>query len=744
MKPGHSCRFGIIGDPRSHPCQVPDIWLVCLVNLTAVSVGGDLPGENNNVWVHTSTLLAADPCHTAVEPAWRFRQPDWSHMAIRGIRLRAAALVAAIAATGTALVSAMPTATAVEVIVIDGRGFGHGVGLSQDGAYWMARAGRSDQQILQHFFPGAKPGKGGGPVRVPLGSGSASTVAFADGGIIRAGGRELAIPPGSTVTVKAGAGVATATLTVKAAAPGTTAAPALDPVAVGEPAAKDSSPINVGGRGFSVVVAQAGPDTTTTNPAPATPLTTASPVAPPTVIDGATTTSAPPLTASPSSVDPAGETLPPTLEDASGNAATGGGGKAVTSTTAAPLPRSGPGAATAGTTSTSTVDASTGPTTTVAANALTGPTVALSTSTTMAFGGKKYRGTIEFQGMSSGMKITTVIDVEDYLRGMGEIRDPRWPQASLRAQAIAARTYALDTMNKAGEVCPTQRCQVYLGAQAEYPAMDQAVAATAGQVLTYGGKLILAFYSASGGGTIATPTEAFGPSNVTIPYLRAGSYLTGDVQRWEVRVGLAEMARRLGYPGTANGVTVSKVGPSGRPLEVTMTGSAGPRSWTGIQFDRSLGLRSNQFSFRREQAATAPTLPPIVEDLPTAAQAELITGTTTTTATSATATSAVEVTSTPSSLSSSVDSSTTPESSTAGSTSSTTNVAPPSAGDSSSSIAAPVAADGTGQAALGSGDASESSQSPIERHKLPLAAGLGGVCLVGAAALMARRFHLEE
>ena len=81
------------------------------------------------------------------------------------------------------------------------------------------------------------------------------------------------------------------------------------------------------------------------------------------------------------------------------------------------------------------------------------------------------------------LRLVNHVDVEQYLRGMGEVRDPGWPASALRAQAIAARTYALRAMAGGGQLCDTQQCQVYLGAQAEYGAMDKAVTATRGQVV---------------------------------------------------------------------------------------------------------------------------------------------------------------------------------------------------------------------------------------------------------------------
>src|SRR5690606_36952158 len=89
--------------------------------------------------------------------------------------------------------------------------------------------------------------------------------------------------------------------------------------------------------------------------------------------------------------------------------------------------------------------------------------------------GARYRGVVEAAAGGDGLRVVNELDVEQYLRGMGEVRNPSWPQASLQAQAVAARTYALRAMRANGEICATQRCQVYLGQQAEYAAMDEAV-----------------------------------------------------------------------------------------------------------------------------------------------------------------------------------------------------------------------------------------------------------------------------
>src|SRR4051794_19009300 len=76
---------------------------------------------------------------------------------------------------------------AVPVLVIDGKGFGHGVGMAQDGAFWMAKAGATTAQVLGHFYPGTRVATSGGTVRVAVeqAAGPDVTVAFPGGGEVR-------------------------------------------------------------------------------------------------------------------------------------------------------------------------------------------------------------------------------------------------------------------------------------------------------------------------------------------------------------------------------------------------------------------------------------------------------------------------------------------------------------------------------------------------------------------------------
>ncbi|HEX7277140.1 MAG TPA: SpoIID/LytB domain-containing protein, partial [Acidimicrobiales bacterium] len=157
-----------------------------------------------------------------------------------------------------------------------------------------------------------------------------------------------------------------------------------------------------------------------------------------------------------------------------------------------------------------------------------------------------------------------------------------------------------------GTLCDDDRCQVYLGAAVEYPEMDEAVAATDGEVLTYGGALASTVYSASGGGVTATPQEGFGTDGTDFPYLRAAPYEVADPPVWTAAVAVADLGRRLGYPGEVQGATVSAAGPSGRVLEVVLDGDAGPRAIDGLHFASRLGLDSTLFSIRTAVGTPSP------------------------------------------------------------------------------------------------------------------------------------------
>src|SRR5262249_16941985 len=114
-------------------------------------------------------------------------------------------------------------------------------------------------------------------------------------------------------------------------------------------------------------------------------------------------------------------------------------------------------------------------------------------------------------------------DLEQYLDGVvGREMPAKWGDdapAALQAQAIAARTYAMANAKPASpyDMFADQRSQVYGGVAAEDPRTIAAVDATRGQVLTYNGGLITAYYFSTSGGRTESVQNVFG--STPVPYL---------------------------------------------------------------------------------------------------------------------------------------------------------------------------------------------------------------------------------
>ncbi|MBI2039671.1 SpoIID/LytB domain-containing protein [Candidatus Microgenomates bacterium] len=101
------------------------------------------------------------------------------------------------------------------------------------------------------------------------------------------------------------------------------------------------------------------------------------------------------------------------------------------------------------------------------------------------------------------------MSLETYLLGIYEMPDS-WPMEALKAQAIAARSYALAyTDNGSREICTSQKCQVYKGGN-KGGNWEQAIKATEGKTMVSGGSPITAWYSSTDGGYTFTAGDVFG------------------------------------------------------------------------------------------------------------------------------------------------------------------------------------------------------------------------------------------
>jgi stage II sporulation protein D len=232
-------------------------------------------------------------------------------------------------------------------------------------------------------------------------------------------------------------------------------------------------------------------------------------------------------------------------------------------------------------------------------SAVVGPVVFRAGKAPISLDGRAYRGKLEVAVQGSFLRVVNTVQIESYLQGVVAGEMPQtWPLEALKAQAVAARSYALANLvkGKPFDLYSDQRSQVYGGLAGEKPRTSDAVRATAGQVVLYGGKVASTLYFSSSGGKTANAVDVFG---VSIPYLvsrpdpwdKASPY-----HRWgPVLLGARTVQSRLDVPARvvdAAGVPT----PSGRLRTVTLQTTAGATSVPAALLRTSLGLRSTWFS----------------------------------------------------------------------------------------------------------------------------------------------------
>ena len=169
----------------------------------------------------------------------------------------------------------------------------------------------------------------------------------------------------------------------------------------------------------------------------------------------------------------------------------------------------------------------------------------------ITIGGRKYRGNALVRVARPGrVTAINIVDIEKYL--MGVVRDEigRLPASqieAMKAQAVAARTYAIGNLNRWNDrgfdFYATVLDQVYGGASNEDSVTSRAVLETAGEIVTYDNKPIQAFYSSTCGGRTSAVTDSW-PWRQDQPYLKSvpdtignteGAYCqTSSRYRWSV------------------------------------------------------------------------------------------------------------------------------------------------------------------------------------------------------------------
>jgi SpoIID/LytB domain protein len=213
----------------------------------------------------------------------------------------------------------------------------------------------------------------------------------------------------------------------------------------------------------------------------------------------------------------------------------------------------------------------------------------------LTFDGTPFRGALELTVQNGYLRVINLISLDEYVQGVVANEMPfSWPSEALEAQAIAARTYALTSVQKGKpyHLYADVRDQVYRGVAGETERTNDAVRATAGKVVLYGGKLARTFYFSSSGGKTANAVDVFGSP---VPYL------VSRPDPWDrhsphhswgpILLGARTVQSKFGVGARV----VDAVGvptPSGRLKTFTLQTLEGPSKIPVTLLRTSLGLRS--------------------------------------------------------------------------------------------------------------------------------------------------------
>jgi len=199
---------------------------------------------------------------------------------------------------------------------------------------------------------------------------------------------------------------------------------------------------------------------------------------------------------------------------------------------------------------------------------------------------RRYRGSLEIRLEDGKLTAVNELNIEDYLRGVVPAEmPPAWPAEALKAQAVAARNFALQrvqtTRGMSYNVSNDQSSQVYKGYDCETQATNLAVEETRGMVMLSSGSLITAFFHSSSGGYTENCEDVW---NIPVPYIKskADPYDKNDRHYdWQVSYTGAQLAEKLSAAGygfnkvtdieeidcTSSGLRVEKIAVIGEDLE---------------------------------------------------------------------------------------------------------------------------------------------------------------------------------
>ncbi|MBL8022728.1 MAG: SpoIID/LytB domain-containing protein [Elusimicrobia bacterium] len=207
-------------------------------------------------------------------------------------------------------------------------------------------------------------------------------------------------------------------------------------------------------------------------------------------------------------------------------------------------------------------------------------------SGTVVINKRVYRGQIELTRKGAGIRVVNILSVEDYVRGVLQMEtSDKWPEQSLKAQAVISRTYGLRNRGRHGrsgyDLCSKPHCQVYGGVAAERKKTDTAVEQTRGEVLVDRKRHLVStvFHSSCGGSTESAENVWEHGGAPHLKAARCSWCKSNPYAHWVARVPYDLVWSRLKAAGVDVGhiraIGVLSHTPSGRVYKLRLYGDQG-------------------------------------------------------------------------------------------------------------------------------------------------------------------------
>ena len=220
---------------------------------------------------------------------------------------------------------------------------------------------------------------------------------------------------------------------------------------------------------------------------------------------------------------------------------------------------------------------------------------------------RPYRGLFDIYAESGGFLVVNHISLDKYLASLLNLEmNEKWPLETLKAQAVAARTYGLASMieniDKPYDVEADVRDQVYNGSVSEAKKTLEAVKTSSGEVLAFDQMILKTYYHSNSGGQTENPSVIWGGDEKYMPSVIDPYAFNLPGYEWKLKLPVTELNNALSSFGfsykTLFDINISKFTSTGRAEKISIVTEKNIFTLSGKEFRKLIGemkIKSTKF-----------------------------------------------------------------------------------------------------------------------------------------------------